>query len=154
MLHRLGDLSFMATIALLLIYLVSWGIDHLTSGAAAPLEHTAEAGVEAEGGWFHELLEYVIKPIVSIAAAGLPAFGAGITGIREQGDFEGFAERSHTTQHQLSGVEAKMKTVLGDPATLDLYKSQAILMLATEIMAKDVTAWHQQFSSKRLALPA
>ncbi|MBG1233909.1 hypothetical protein [Aestuariivirga litoralis] len=154
-LHRGGDLCFMATIGFLLFYLAIWGIDSIPFISAAMAEtHEAAGEAHAEGGLIHEALEYVIKPIVSIAAAGLPAMGAGLTGIREQGDFEGFAARSSATYQQLSGIETRISKALQEPERLDLSKAQSILLAATEVMAKDVTAWHQQFSAKRLSLPA
>ena len=153
-LHRLGDVSFIATVMFLLVYLVAWGGDSIYALFSTPPVRVAEAGGESVGGWFHEALEFVIKPIVSIAAAGLPAFGAAITGIREQGDFEGFAERSQSTQLQLSAVGSKISQLIDDQDKLNLRKAQDILLLATQVMAKDVSAWHEQYSSKRLSLPA
>ncbi len=153
-LHHLGDLSFMATIGFLLLYLLAWGIDSVAASFFSSSEKSAETGPETGGDWFHETLEFVIKPIVSIAAAGLPALGAALTGIREQGDFEGFAERSKATERQLSVIEAKIKSLLDGRGKISLRNAQDILLTATQIMAKDVSAWHEQYSSKRLSLPA
>eukprot|EP01037_Dinobryon_pediforme_P014606 gene14606-14730_t len=154
-LHAKGELCFMATIAFLLTYLAAWAVDSvmLISHAHAAVSEAAISG-EAEHGWFHEVLEYGIKPVVSIAAAALPALGAALSGINQQGDFEGFAERSHATESALANVDIQIGALLDDQNQPDLQHATEILMKATDIIAADVTAWRQQYSRKRLMLPA
>jgi hypothetical protein len=151
MLHHKGDACFVATIAILLVYLVAWAFDHFALAAHAQEHAHAEAHPH---GLFHEFLEYVLKPIVSIAAAGLPAFGAALSGIRAQGDFEGFAQRSATTQRELADVERQISALLAASAAVDLKTTTDILLAATRVMARDVSAWQQLYVSKRLTLPA
>jgi hypothetical protein len=151
MLHHKGDACFVATFYILVIYLVVWFIDRfLLPGAAHAQEH---AGAHPHG-LFHEFLEYVLKPIVSIAAAGLPAFGAALSGIRAQGDFEGFAQRSATTYRELTEVEQQIGALLAAPDRIDLKAATEVLLAATRVMARDVSAWQQLYVSKRLTLPA
>jgi len=151
MLHHKGDACFVATAGILGIYLLVWVIDRfLLPGAAHAQEH---AGAHPHGP-LHEILEYYIKPIVSIAAAGLPAFGAALSGIRAQGDFEGFAQRSATTHHELTEVEQQIGALLSVPDQIDLQAATDVLLAATRVMAKDVSAWQQLYVSKRLTLPA
>jgi hypothetical protein len=151
MLHHKGDACFVATAGILVIYLLAWIIDRfLLPGAAHAQEHAAAH----PHGPFHEFLEYVLKPIVSIAAAGLPAFGAALSGIRAQGDFEGFAQRSATTHHELTEVEHQIGALLAVPDQIDLQAATDVLLAATRVMAKDVSAWQQLYVSKRLTLPA
>ena len=151
MLHHKGDACFVATVGILGIYLLVWVIDRfLLPGAAHAQEH---AGAHPHGP-LHEILEYFIKPIVSIAAAGLPALGAALSGIRAQGDFEGFAQRSATTHHELTEVEQQIGALLAAPDQIDLKAATDVLLAATRVMAKDVSAWQQLYVSKRLTLPA
>jgi hypothetical protein len=149
-LHRNGDVCFTATIYMLLIYLGAWAIDHFALTA-----HAAEHGATlASHGWFHEMLEYYLKPMVSIAAAGLPALGAALSGIRAQGDFEGFAQRSAATQRELTEIERQIGSLLSIPDQITLKSATDALIAAALIMAEDVSAWHQLYASKRLTLPA
>lgn len=148
-LHHNGDACFAATMYMLLIYLAAWGVDHLVAAA-----HAAEHAAAASHGWLHELLEYVIKPIVSIAAAGLPAFGAALSGIRAQGDFEGFAQRSVATHRELTDVERQIGALLSSPDPITLNSATDVLMAAALAMGADVRAWHALYVSKRLTLPA
>lgn len=150
MLHRKGDACFAATMYMLLIYLAAWATDHFVLAAHAA-EHEA-AG--ASHGLFHGLLEHYLKPIVSIAAAGLPALGAALSGIRAQGDFEGFAQRSTATQRELMEIERLIGALLSAPDQITLKSTTDALLAAALAMAEDVSAWHQLYVSKRLTLPA
>ena len=156
-LHRAGDLCFAATIGFLLVYLAAWVLDWIVLIAhAQAFEAASGEAALAEGGhsWFHEWLEYGIKPVVSIAAAGLPALGAALAGIREQGDFKGFAERSSATDQQLALVEARIQTLLARPNPIDIATATDALASATQVMARDVSAWQQLYANKHLTLPA
>ena len=155
MLHTKGELCFLATIAFLLTYLAAWALDSamLLAHAHPALGEAAAAG-EFDHGWFHEALEFGIKPIVSIAAAALPALGAALSGINQQGDFEGFAERSHATEAALAHVDIQITALLNERNQPDLQETTEILIKATDIIAADATAWRQQYSRKRLMLPA
>lgn len=152
-LHHKGDACFVATIYVLLFYLVAWAIDHFLLSLPAHAQEHGAAGAHPHG-LFHEILEYYLKPIVSIAAAGLPAFGAALSGIRAQGDFEGFAQRSATTQRELTEVEHQIGSLLSVPDQIDLKAATDVLLAAMRVMAKDVSAWQQVYVSKRLTLPA
>jgi len=99
-------------------------------------------------------LEYWIKPTVSIAAAGLPALGAALSGIRAQGDFEGFAERSRATHAALAEIENRIDTLLNSSVTISVDAATEVLMMTTYIMTQDVNAWRQLYYAKRLVLPA
>jgi hypothetical protein len=152
-LHHKGDACFAATIYILLFYLAAWVIDRFLLPGAAHAEEHAAAGAHPHGP-LHEILEYYVKPIVSIGAAGLPALGAALSGIRAQGDFEGFAQRSATTHRELSEVEQQIGALLSEPERIDLQAATGVLLAATRVMAKDVSAWQQLYVSKRLTLPA
>ncbi len=153
MLHHKGNACFVATIALLVTYLIAWFFDHLFLSTAAH----AQGASESAAGFpelFHEFLEYYLKPIVSIGAAGLPALGAALSGIGAQGDFEGFARRSAATRRGLAEVERQITDLIRAPEPIGLAAATDILLTAARIMAKDVSAWQQTYVSKRLTLPA
>jgi hypothetical protein len=152
-LHHKGDACFVATIVILLLYLAAWAFDHFSLAVSTHAQEHGAASAHPHG-LFHEILEYYLKPIVSIAAAGLPAFGAALSGIRAQGDFEGFAQRSASTHHELTEVEHQISSLLSVPDQIDLKTATDVLLAATRVMAKDVSAWQQLYVSKRLTLPA
>ncbi len=95
-----------------------------------------------------------LRTIVSIAAAGLPALGAALSGIRAQGDFEGFAQRSASTERELTEIEEQIHALMSDPTQIGPQTVGDMLLAATRVMAKDVSAWQQLYVSKRLTLPA
>lgn len=156
-LHRKGDACFYATIGFLFFYLLAWAIDHISIAALAaePEKALPHGGTATHShGLLHELLEYWIKPTVSIAAAGLPALGAALSGIRAQGDFEGFAERSRATHAALAEIEGRIDTLLDSGVTISVDAATEVLMMTTYIMTQDVNAWRQLYYAKRLVLPA
>ena len=85
-LHRLGVGCFVATFLILLAFLVTYGIEWMMGATPAAGTH---------GGCYENPL-LCAKPWVTFLAAGLPALGAALAGIRVQGDFEGSRERSQT----------------------------------------------------------
>ena len=152
-LHHKGNDCFQATIYVLALYLAFWGVDLFLQLTSAHAGEAAAGGMHPEG-MFHEFLEYYLKPVVSIAAAGLPALGAALSGIRAQGDFDGFAQRSAATYRELGEVEQQIGALLAAPDQIDLKAATGVLLTATHVMAKDVSAWQQLYVSKLLTLPA
>ena len=152
-LHHKGNDCFQATIYLLALYLAFWGVDLFLRLTTAHAGESA-ADVMHPEGMFHEFLEYYLKPVVSIAAAGLPALGAALSGIRAQGDFDGFAQRSAATYRELGEVEQQIGALLAAPDQIDLKAATGVLLTVTHVMAKDVSAWQQLYVSKLLTLPA
>ena len=150
-LHRAGHLCFVTTIAVLCLYLGLWLADHLvTPGHAA-----AAAAHDAPGSGLHHLLHDIVKPLVSVLAAGLPALGAALAGIDAQGGFSDRAERSLATYRQLDEIRAEIETLVTAPASaLTLARTSSILLDATRVMMDDVQSWRQTYVGKALALPA
>lgn len=147
-LHVWGNRCFGATIAVLAAYLALWLLD-----AAVSTGHAAAPGGHAGG--LHAFLHEVLKPLASVLAAGLPALGAALAGIRAQGDFGEAARRSAATQAELLAVEDEIRTVLASPLPgPSLARATDILVAATRIMMNDVQAWRQTYVSKALTLPA
>ncbi|MBO9713767.1 hypothetical protein [Sphingomonas sp.] len=81
-------------------------------------------------------------------AAGLPALGAAIFGIRMQGDFGASAERSEITAHNLARIEAAIEdSAIGLRRQTDLAEAAAATMLS------ELGDWHQAYAQRRLELP-
>jgi len=149
-LHHWGNRCFGATIAVLATYLALWLADTAVSAS-----HAAAPGGGLSGA-FHGFLHEFVKPLVTVLAAGLPAFGAALTGIRAQGDFAERAQKSAATHDQLLGIEAEIRAILdtAPPDALSLQKTGDVLLTAMRIMMDDVQSWRQAYVRKALTLPA
>ncbi len=90
-------------------------------------------------------------PFVTFLAALLPAVGAAIAGIRETGDFEGFAERSAKTLASLKDLEKEIEVA---KRRLTLESTGTVLLSTAEVLTEDLTAWQSVFGRKRLNFPA
>lgn len=162
-LHRLGDFSFLATFVVLAIFLGFAGLYFflmLTQGVS-PLElmgfghhesgdHRAHAPVLAFATGLGAVL-LAIKTYITVLAAMLPAFGAAIAGIRETGDFEGFAERAKKTAASLSEIEADIRQA---KLSLELDATSNVLLATAQVLTEDVGTWQSIYGRKRLDLPA
>ena len=151
LLHRIGNACFAATLAVTAIFLVGWAIDLFYSGAAADTHGQAPA-TETLAGRFHVLLEYLLKPMVSILAAGLPAFGAAFAGIRAQSDFSEMVRRSESTLEALT-VNGEQMGALIETGNLELTAVADVLLQFARAMAADVGGWRQLAIQKPLSLP-
>ncbi|HTH49558.1 MAG TPA: hypothetical protein VMB21_18740, partial [Candidatus Limnocylindria bacterium] len=172
-LHRIGNACFTATVLVTAAFLGGWVIDLIVNGhdaglAAAGHEVSlavggheaalAVGGHEAEapdwGEWFHEFLEYFLKPLVSILAAGLPAFGAAFAGIRAQSNFGDLSRRSEATFDELSDVEERIASLTTGPERkIGLASAAEALLGFTHAMAADLGSWRQLYVQKPLVLP-
>lgn len=94
------------------------------------------------------LLGMDLTSLVVFLAALLPAIGAALYGIRTQGDFCGFAERSRLIANRLGKLRLAM---LRDP--LDYHRVTARLRRLSEIMLAEVDQWRQLSESRPLELP-
>ncbi|HTJ57172.1 MAG TPA: hypothetical protein VL418_06350 [Devosiaceae bacterium] len=156
-LHRIGNACFVATIAVTAIFLAGWVIDLVAYSGVAEGAHGE--GAHAEGGagwaeWFHELLEYVIKPSASILAAGLPAFGAAFAGIRAQSNFGELVRRSEATLEDLTDVAAQIGGMVENAGrAIGLPNAAEVLLAFGHAMAADLGGWRQLFVRKPLVLP-
>lgn len=86
---------------------------------------------------------------VSAIAAGLPALGTAIFGIRVIGDFDGIARRSERTHHVLQGIINAIDAE--DPPSLAALRARA--RAASDIMLGDVSSWRLAAESRTLAIP-
>jgi hypothetical protein len=88
---------------------------------------------------------------LTFLAAFLPALGAALAGIRETGDFEGFADRSAKTVVALQDLRRDIPVVR---RTLSLDDTGGVLISLASILAEDRAAWQSIYGRKRLHLPA
>lgn len=135
-LHHLGDACFIATIVVLALYLVLFGLSWI---------------VPAIGGF----LTYLGKPVVSILAAGLPALGAALAGIRAQGEFSNRVRQSERTLASLTTIAEEIDGVLAEAPETALPEHVGNLVVATaRVMMEDVRHWRRVHAGKTLALPS
>jgi hypothetical protein len=137
-LHRWGDRCFLATIAVLIAYLILYSLEALLLPDA--LKVPLKSGV---------------KPFVTFMAASLPALGAAFAGIRAQGEFANRVQQSERTLAELTAIEAEIDEVLATPAQRVLPEHAAgLLVTAAQVMMDDVRHWRHVYVGKTLALPA
>ena len=87
-------------------------------------------------------------------AAGLPALGAALAGIRAQGDFEGSKERSARMQDALGTLEDDYEKARDMTPDLALSETSNLLISTARLMSEDVAAWQELYGRKWLSLPA
>ena len=103
-----------------------------------------------------EQQEYAVlkhaKPWLLLAAAGLPALGAALAGIRVQGEFEDYKERSEHMIAELNELEAMYESQLGRQPQID--RTADMLVETARVLSEDLAAWQELYGRKRLNLPA
>jgi hypothetical protein len=92
------------------------------------------------------------KPWLLLFAAGLPALGAALTGIKVQGEFEEAKERSDRMIAELNALESTYLSQIEQPPQLE--RTAEILIETARILSEDLAAWQELYGSKRLSLPA
>jgi hypothetical protein len=163
LLHRVGDICFSATRALLFLFLLGWmafavviwegkslgAIVGAVGDSDSFLEHAWQNRdaplAQKLGSWL-----FVLKNWVTFAAAFLPAMGAAVAGIRETGDFERFSERSAKTATSLEDLQREVAHALRK-LTLDV--TDDLLLSTAQVLTEDLAAWHSVYGHKRLELP-
>lgn len=95
-----------------------------------------------------ELMHLVATPLVFVTA-GLPALGAALHGIREQGEFARTSIRSGAT----AGALEKLASDLGQRPIV-LTRASSLAEEAVRIMLDDVGEWRMAYEMRDLALPA
>jgi hypothetical protein len=99
----------------------------------------------------HDILK-LAKPWLLLFAAGLPALGAALTGIKVQGEFEEAKQRSEQMIAELNALESTYLSQLERPPQLE--QTAEILIETARILSEDLAAWQQLYGRKRLSLPA
>jgi hypothetical protein len=142
LLHRAGNLCFLITMWMLIGFLVVYGA-YLTLTLIWPAPRIA--------GLLYGLLS-IAKSGMIVFAAGLPALGAALAGIRVQGDFDGAAERSSRMVGELTALDRDYGTMIERPPQLDA--TADMLIETARVMSEDLAAWQDLYGRKRLNLPA
>lgn len=121
--------------------LEKWGYRTIIISIAISLFYVVFAG-------FGHLKEPVLDWAVALAGAFLPAVAAGLAGIRFQGDFRRFAERSAQSALELERLGqalADFAARMAEPksASEDGFASLRVLLLDLErVLLKDLDDWH------------
>lgn len=134
-LHRAGERCFQYTFAALCVALVAL-VFIIALLPEAQEHHVIKLG----------------KPWLLLFAAGLPALGAALTGIRVQGEFEDSKERSEHMIAELNALEASYDTQLRQQPQLE--RTGDILIETARVLSEDLAAWQELYGRKRLNLPA
>ena len=92
-----------------------------------------------------------VKGSVTLCAAFLPALGAALAGIRETGDFEGFAERSLKTASALQDLKRQIPQIKRE---LTLDATDDFLVATAQVLTEDLSSWRSVYGRKQLTLPA
>ncbi|MBX9774274.1 MAG: hypothetical protein K2Y71_07650 [Xanthobacteraceae bacterium] len=99
----------------------------------------------------HAVLK-LAKPWLLLFAAGFPALGAALAGIRVQGEFEDYKERSEHMVAALNALEATYEAQLRQQPQIE--RTGALLIETARVLSEDLAAWQELYGRKRLNLPA
>jgi len=132
-LHRTCFVLFVATLVLCVVHFLPYG-------------HTL---------WLPaiELPRWLPEALLPILCALLPAMGAAIAGINNQGEFARIAKRSHSMVERLTEIDRRIDDLLGRGSRL---QSREVIVLATELaqlMVDEVSDWRVVFQDRPPVLP-
>jgi len=94
---------------------------------------------------------YQLKPWVSIIAAGLPAVGAALGGIKFTGEFRRAALRSTAMVNAIDDLEERYEAMLRGTKFKD---ARRLLLSTASVLAEDINAFRAIFGQRNLTLPA
>jgi hypothetical protein len=94
---------------------------------------------------------YQLKPWVSIIAAGLPAVGAALGGIKFTGEFRSTALRSTAMVSAIDDLEERYDAMLRGTKFKD---ARRLLLSTASVLAEDINAFRAIFGQRNLTLPA
>ena len=140
-LHKAGNLCFLITLWMLIAYLMIYATYLVLSSL----------GIGLIANFLDGLLS-LAKSGMIVLAAGLPALGAALAGIRVQGDFDGTHERSSRMVGELSALEQDYDAAIARQPGLDA--TADMLIETARVMSEDLAAWQDLYGRKRLNLPA
>lgn len=129
-LHETGERLFLATLAVGLIFLTYYFIYVLQ---------------------FDEELKPVMKSVVTLLGAGLPALGAALNGIRAIGDFKVVEEQAKRTHAELVVIREALNKLKEKPNRLETGR---LFSEATRAMSSDLNDWVKIYRLRELGLPA
>ncbi|MGE0650693.1 MAG: hypothetical protein AB7P12_02930 [Alphaproteobacteria bacterium] len=91
-----------------------------------------------------------IKPLTTLLAATLPAFGSALFGIRATGDFVTFEKQSRRTAAELKDIREGLKTERAEPNRPRIAR---LFSMATHAMATDLRTWGLIYRERDISLP-
>jgi hypothetical protein len=94
---------------------------------------------------------YQLKPYVSIIAAGLPAIGAALGGIKFTGEFRSTALRSAAMVSAIDDLEERYDAMLRGTKFKD---ARRLLLTTASVLSEDINAFRAIFGQRNLTLPA
>ena len=94
---------------------------------------------------------YQLKPWVSIIAAGLPAVGAALGGIKFTGEFRSTALRSTAMVSAIDDLEERYDAMLRGTKFKD---ARRLLLTTASVLSEDINAFRAIFGQRNLTLPA
>ncbi len=150
-LHLSGTACFYITLAILALFLMLYII------SVIPILNEIFTNIFATKIQISSIL-YNVKDWIVLLAAGLPALGAALAGIRFTGDFENFAKRSKQTASDLQLLQSEYTMAVRhlhhdvvDQHTLE--RTHELLLKTARVMADDLGALQHLFSAKRFQFP-
>jgi hypothetical protein len=120
-----------------------WFDQARTTGEYAFVFKDGESGPMA---WIYQL-----KPYVSIIAAGLPAIGAALGGIKFTGEFRSTALRSTSMVRAIDDLEERYDAMLRGTKFND---ARHLLLRTASVLTEDINAFRAIFGQRNLTLPA
>ncbi|EGV16135.1 hypothetical protein [Thiocapsa marina] len=96
---------------------------------------------------------HTLGPILTLACAGLPAFGAALHGIKNQGEFSRIAKRSQAMARQLEQLLGEIAALEGQPALLSADVTR-VAYDAARLMVDEVLDWRVIFTDRPPVIPA
>jgi hypothetical protein len=150
-LHTVGNVSFLFTLWMLLAFLVIYATHILLATPTIAAWAGGFLPVAKVDAVLYAILA-AAKAGMIVPAAGLPALGAAVSGIRAQGDFDGSRQRSERMVAELSDLERSFNTAIEHKPRLE--DTTDMLIETARVMSEDLAAWQDLYGRKRLNLPA
>jgi len=94
----------------------------------------------------------LLKNPVTLICAGLPALAGALLGIRFQGDFERFAERSDQTRKELNKIDTRLSVLVKrEPTTFEQPLYEELVLIVQDLLnvfEKDIEDWRFVYSAR------
>ena len=94
----------------------------------------------------------LLKNPVTLICAGLPALAGALLGIRFQGDFERFAERSDQTRKELNKIDTRLAVLVKrEPTTFEQPLYEELVLIVQDLLnvfEKDIEDWRFVYSAR------
>ena len=98
------------------------------------------------------LLDHVVKPVLTIVMAFLPALIAAVHGIRFQMEFGSASKRADATFKELTAIDGKLDKLLKPGVEPGRKASEAVVRGANDAMVADLSGWSTVYKHKAAEL--